>query len=167
LRCPSCGEQETRVIDSRELDEAATIRRRRECSSCGGRFTTYERTESPRLTVLKRDGSRQEFDRDRLLSGLNKSLVGRPVSHGAAQAAAEEIEATLRGQGISEVTSGRIGELVLEHLRALDQLAYIRFASHYLEDMTELEVEALRAETPAESPDLGTIPRPRPVRPEA
>jgi transcriptional repressor NrdR len=167
VRCPNCGEHETRVIDSRELEEAATIRRRRECSACGGRFTTYERTESPRLTVLKRDGSRQEFDRDRLLAGLQKSLVGRPVPSGAAQNAAEDIEATLRGQGVNEVTSGRIGELVLEHLRALDQLAYIRFASHYLEDLTELEVEALRQEARADSPDLGTIPRPRPVRPES
>jgi transcriptional repressor NrdR len=167
LRCPNCGEDETRVIDSRELDEAATIRRRRECSACGGRFTTYERTESPRLSVLKRDGSRQEFDRARLLAGLQKSLVGRPVPAGAAQGASEEIETTLRAQGVNEVTSGRIGELVLEHLRALDQLAYIRFASHYLEDLTELEVEALRAESPSDSPDLGTIPRPRPVRPES
>jgi transcriptional repressor NrdR len=167
LRCPSCGEHETRVIDSRELEDAATIRRRRECSACGGRFTTYERTESPRLTVVKRDGTRQEFDRGRLFAGLQKSLAGRPVKPDAAQDAAEEIEATLRGQGLSEVTSSRVGELVLEHLRVLDRLAALRFETHFRDELTDEDLDALRAPSPADSTGSGTIPRPRPVRPES
>jgi transcriptional repressor NrdR len=143
VRCPNCGEHETRVIDSRELDEAATIRRRRECSSCGGRFTTYERTESPRLTVLKRDGARQEFDRERVLAGLQKSLAGRPVRRGAADTAADEIEAALRSRGTSEVDSTTIGELVIEHLARLDRLASLRFAMHFRDELSDSELEAL------------------------
>jgi transcriptional repressor NrdR len=143
LRCPACGNRETRVVDSRELDEAATIRRRRECSTCGSRFTTYERVESPRLAVLKRDGSRQEFDRGRLLSGLQKSLAGRPVAQGAAQAAAEQIETQLRATGTSEVESTRIGELVLDQLDRLDRLAYLRFATHFRDELTEAELSEL------------------------
>ena len=143
MRCPACGQRDTRVVDSRELEEAATIRRRRECPSCGSRFTTYERTESPRLTVLKRDGARQEFDRARLLAGLQKSLAGRPVSRGAAEAAAEEIEATLRSLGSSEVDSTRIGELVLEQLARLDRLAYVRFATHFRDELSDTDLAAI------------------------
>ena len=93
MRCPQCGERETRVVDSRDLDDSATIRRRRECSACSMRFTTYERVEAARLVVIKRDGSRQEFDRERLASGLRKALTRRPVPDGAAEAAADAIEA--------------------------------------------------------------------------
>jgi transcriptional repressor NrdR len=150
MRCPTCDERETRVVDSRDLDDAATIRRRRECVSCGARFTTYERVEAARLIVAKRDGSRQEFDRDRLAAGLRKALTRRPVPDGAAEQAADEIEATLRGTGVGEVSSSRIGELAMEALRALDQIAYIRFASVYqsFEDLATLkrEVDSLYAE---------------------
>src|SRR5260221_13901387 len=95
MRCPHCGERDTRVIDSRDLDDSATIRRRRECAACATRFTTYERTEAARLVIVKRDGTRQEGDRDKLVSGLRKALTRRPVPDGAPEQAADEIEAVL------------------------------------------------------------------------
>ena len=131
MRCPVCGERDTRVVDSRDLDDAATIRRRRECAACSARFTTYERVEAARLLIVKRDGTRQEFDRDKLANGLRKALTRRPVPETAAEQAADEIEAQLRGEGISEVPSSRVGQLAMEKLHALDQIAYIRFASVY------------------------------------
>jgi transcriptional repressor NrdR len=155
MRCPTCEERDTRVIDSRDLDEAATIRRRRECVACGARFTTYERTEAARLVVLKRDGTRQEFDRDKLAAGIRKSLTRRPVPDGAAERAADDIEAILRAAGATEVDSSRIGELAMEQLRALDQNAFIRFASVYqsFEDLETLkrEVDSLYAEREPET----------------
>ena len=117
MRCPQCGERETRVVDSRDLDDSATIRRRRECAACATRFTTYERVEAARLVVVKRDGTRQEFDRDKLASGLRKALTRRPVPDGAAETAADEIEAELRAAGASEVPSSRVGALAMEQLR--------------------------------------------------
>ncbi|CAN5616519.1 transcriptional regulator NrdR [soil metagenome] len=150
MRCPSCGERDTRVVDSRDLEEAATIRRRRECNLCATRFTTYERIESARLTVMKSDGRREEFDRDKLASGLSKALTRRPVPSDSAVKAADEIEAALRSRGISEVPSRTIGEMSMEKLRALDHIAYIRFASVYqsFEDIEQLrrEVDSLLAE---------------------
>jgi transcriptional repressor NrdR len=149
MRCPACGERDTRVVDSRDLDDAATIRRRRECGTCTTRFTTYERVESARLTVVKRDGERQEFDRNKLASGLEKALTRRPVPAGAADAAADAIEAELRAQGINEVESATVGQMAMERLRALDQIAYIRFASVYqsFDDLEQLkrEVDTLYA----------------------
>ena len=141
MRCPQCGGRDTRVVDSRDLDDGATIRRRRECPACTMRFTTYERVEAARLIVAKRDGSRQEFDRDKLASGLAKALTRRPVPATAAEQAADEIEAELRAGGSSEVPSSRIGALAMEKLRALDQIAYIRFASVYqsFDDLEELK----------------------------
>src|SRR5881409_2970135 len=103
MRCPSCESPESRVVDSRDLDDAATIRRRRECSACATRFTTYERIEAARLVIVKRDGTRQEWDREKLVSGLRKALTRRPVADGAAEQAADEIEATLRSEGMTEV----------------------------------------------------------------
>ena len=157
MRCPTCDERDTRVIDSRDLDEAATIRRRRECVACGARFTTYERIEAARLVVVKRDGQRQEFDRDKLAAGIRKALTRRPVPDGAAERAADEIEAALRSAGTTEVDSSRIGELAMERLRGLDQNAFIRFASVYqtFEDLATLkrEVDSLFAERePAAGP---------------
>ena len=109
MRCPQCGERETRVVDSRDLDDSATIRRRRECAACATRFTTYERVEAARLVVVKRDGTRQEFDRDKLASGLRKALTRRPVPDGSAEPAADEIEAELRAAGAGEVPTSRVG----------------------------------------------------------
>jgi transcriptional repressor NrdR len=150
MHCPQCGERETRVVDSRDLEDQATIRRRRECARCGARFTTYERIEAARLVVLKRDGSRQEFDREKLASGLRKALTRRPVAEDAADRAADGIETALRGAGVSEIPSSRIGELAMERLRALDQIAYIRYASVYqsFDDLETLkrEVDSLYAE---------------------
>ncbi len=147
MRCPACGAHDSRVVDSRDLDDAATIRRRRECNACATRFTTYERVEAARLVVLKRDGTRQEWDRAKLVGGLRKALTRRPVPDGAAEQAADEIESELRSEGMTEVPSQRIGELAMSKLRALDQIAYIRFASVYqsFEDLEDLkrEVDAL------------------------
>ncbi len=131
MRCPVCGERDTRVVDSRDLDDSATIRRRRECAKCSTRFTTYERIEAARLLIVKRDGSRQEWDRDKLANGLRKALTRRPVPAAAADQAADEIEATLRGEGMTEVPSSRVGQLAMAKLHELDQIAYIRFASVY------------------------------------
>ncbi len=143
MRCPQCGERETRVVDSRDLDDAATIRRRRECATCSTRFTTYERTEAARLIVVKRDGVRQEFDRDKLASGLRKALTRRPVAEQAAEQAADSIEIELRAAGVTEVPSQRIGTLAMERLRGIDQIGYIRFASVYqsFEDLADLKRE--------------------------
>ena len=143
MRCPKCGQHDTRVVDSRDLDESATIRRRRECNLCAARFTTYERIESARLTVVKSDGRREEFDRSKLRAGLEKALTRRPVPPGAAEQAVDEIEARLRSLGSSEVLSGTIGELAMEKLRALDHIAFIRFASVYqsYEDIETLKRE--------------------------
>ena len=155
MRCPVCGERDTRVVDSRDLDDSATIRRRRECASCSARFTTYERVEAARLLVVKRDGVRQEFDRDKLANGLRKALTRRPVRDGAAEQAADEIEAVLRSEGMTEVPSSRVGQLAMAKLHELDQIAYIRFASVYqsfegIEDLKR-EVDALfgQADRPA------------------
>jgi transcriptional repressor NrdR len=156
MRCPQCGARDTRVVDSRDLDDAATIRRRRECAACATRFTTYERVEAARLVVLKNDGTRQEFDRDKLASGLRKALTRRPVADGAAEQAADEIEAALRASGTSEIPSSRIGELAMEKLRAIDHIAYIRFASVYqsFPDLADLkrEVDRIFAERGAPEP---------------
>ena len=150
MRCPQCGTRDTRVVDSRDLDESAVIRRRRECPSCTARFTTYERVEAARLVVVKRDGTRQEFDRDKLADGVAKALTRRPVPDDAADRAADEIETELRGSGLSETPSSRVGALAMDKLRALDHIAYIRFASVYqsFEDLEDLkrEVDSLMAE---------------------
>jgi len=150
MRCPQCGTRDSRVVDSRDLDEAATVRRRRECPACSARFTTYERVEAARLVVVKRDGTRQEFDRDKLAQGLAKALTRRPVPDDAAERAADEIEGELRSSGLSEIPSSRVGAMAMDKLRALDHIAYIRFASVYqsFEDLEDLkrEVDELFAE---------------------
>ena len=159
MRCPSCGERDTRVVDSRDLDDAATIRRRRECAACSTRFTTYERVEAARLLVVKRDGVRQEFDREKLANGLRKALTRRPVRDGAAEQAADEIEAVLRSEGMTEVPSSRVGQLAMAKLHELDQIAYIRFASVYqsfegIEDLKR-EVDALFGQAERPTIDVG------------
>jgi len=146
MRCPRCTEQSTRVIDSRDLEAGSTIRRRRECEACGYRFTTYERPEGARLIVAKRDGSRQEFDRAKLRSGLMKALEKRPVTLERVDQAVEDIESTIRARGEPEISSTEVGRLATEALRDIDQLAYIRFASVYqaYEDIDTLKREVDR-----------------------
>jgi transcriptional repressor NrdR len=131
MRCPSCGSDEDRVIDSRSSKDKTAIRRRRECVSCGRRFTTYEYVESVALSVVKKDGRREAFNRDKLVTGLQKACEKRPVSREDIDAVADRIHAELlRGQS-SEVTTAAIGDLVMRELVALDPVAYVRFASVY------------------------------------
>jgi transcriptional repressor NrdR len=146
MRCPRCEATGTRVIDSRDLEGGSTIRRRRECETCSYRFTTYERPEGARLVVVKRDGSREDFVREKLRGGLLKALEKRPVTIDRVEAAVEEIEGRLRARGDAEVTSREIGRLATDALRELDQLAYIRFASvyHAYDDIETLQREVDR-----------------------
>ncbi len=146
MRCPHCENDVTRVIDSRDLENGSTIRRRRECEACGHRFTTYERPEGARLVVVKRDGSREEFEREKLRAGLLKALQKRPVTLDRVEAALDEIELSLRARGDAEVPSTEVGRLATEALRDLDQLAYIRFASvyHAYDDIETLQREVDR-----------------------
>jgi transcriptional repressor NrdR len=146
MRCPRCEAAGTRVIDSRDLEGGGTIRRRRECEACSYRFTTYERPEGARLVVVKRDGSRQEFDREKLRTGLLKALEKRPVTLARVEQAVDDIESHLRTRGEAEVTSKEIGRLATDALRDIDQLAYIRFASvyHAYDDLGTLKREVDR-----------------------
>jgi transcriptional repressor NrdR len=146
MRCPRCEAAATRVIDSRDLENGSTIRRRRACEACGYRFTTYERPEGARLVVVKRDGSREEFVREKVRAGLLKALQKRPVTLDRVEAAVDEIEAQLRTRGDAEVASTEIGRLATDALKELDQLAYIRFASvyHAYDDIETLQREVDR-----------------------
>jgi len=150
VRCPSCKEPDTRVVDSRDLDEGSVIRRRRACRICGTRVTTYERAELARLYVIKRSGERDEYDSQKLLEGLRRALVRRPVPVDAPERAMEAIETVIRASGATEISSARIGSLAMAALREIDQIAYIRFASVYqsFEDLATLkrEVDELVAE---------------------
>jgi transcriptional repressor NrdR len=146
MRCPRCNEVGTRVIDSRDLEGGSTIRRRRECETCAYRFTTYERPEGARLLVVKRDGSRQDFNREKLRAGLLKALEKRPVTLDQVERAVDDIESTLRNRAEPEVASTEIGRLATDAPRELDQLAYIRFASvyHAYDDIETLQREVDR-----------------------
>jgi transcriptional repressor NrdR len=131
MRCPKCGCQEDKVIDSRASREGATIRRRRECSGCAHRFTTYEEIEHEGLMVLKRDGRREEFSREKLLAGLKKACQKRPVSLKAMDDLVDHIVAVVTEKFESEVPGEFIGKLVMDGLREVDEVAYVRFASVY------------------------------------
>jgi transcriptional repressor NrdR len=131
MRCPKCGDQDDKVIDSRASREGATIRRRRECAKCGHRFTTYEEVEHEGLMVLKRDGRREEFSREKLLSGIKKACQKRPISPKAIDDLVDHIVAVVTEKFEGEVPGEFIGKLVMEGLRELDDVAYVRFASVY------------------------------------
>lgn len=131
MKCPYCGYSESRVIDSRPAEEGATIRRRRECLSCQKRFTTYEIMERVPLIVIKKDGSRQTFDKMKVLNGMLRACEKRPVALGDLQQAVDEIEQELHNSLEREVESSTIGELVMKILKSLDDVAYVRFASVY------------------------------------
>jgi transcriptional repressor NrdR len=131
MRCPKCGRQDDKVIDSRASREGATIRRRRECLGCGYRFTTYEEVERGGLLVLKRDGRREEFSKDKLLSGLKKACQKRPISPKVIEDLVEKIVNELTDKYEREVPGEVIGKMVMEGLRGIDDVAYVRFASVY------------------------------------
>ena len=131
MRCPKCGCQEDRVIDSRASREGATIRRRRECTKCGHRFTTYEEVEHEGLMVLKRDKRHEEFSREKLLSGIRKACQKRPVSPQAMEDLVDHIVAAVTDKYENEVPAEFIGKMVMEGLRGIDDVAYVRFASVY------------------------------------
>ncbi len=131
MKCPFCGYEESKVIDSRPTDEGERIRRRRECIKCQKRFTTYEIIETVPIVVVKRDKSREVFDRDKILGGMMRACEKRPVSIDTIERAIDEIEAELQNSLDREVTSSRIGELVMQRLKDIDEVAYVRFASVY------------------------------------
>ena len=131
MKCPYCAHPESKVVDSRPSDEGASIRRRRECLSCHKRFTTYETMESLPLVVIKKDGSRQTFDKSKLLNGMLRACEKRPVPFSQLEEIANEIEQALQNDMDREIPSARIGELVMERLKGVDEVAYVRFASVY------------------------------------
>ena len=131
MKCPFCGHLESKVIDSRPADENASIRRRRECLACGKRFTTYETVECLPIVVIKKDGSRQSFDRQKVLRGMIRACEKRPVSLAELERIADEIEQELQNSMEREIRTADIGEKVMERLRSVDQVAYVRFASVY------------------------------------
>jgi len=149
MRCPKCGCQEDKVIDSRASREGATIRRRRECAGCNHRFTTYEEVEHEGLMVLKRDGRREEFSREKLLSGLKKACQKRPVSLKAMDDLVDHIVAVVTEKSESEVPGEFIGKLVMDGLRELDEVAYVRFASVYrrFQEATDFVSEVQKLES--------------------
>jgi transcriptional repressor NrdR len=131
MQCPSCNFDNSKVIESRDLDAGTVIRRRRQCLDCSYRFTTYERLERPNLIVVKKDGTRQRFDRNKLLSGLSIATEKRPITNLQLEELVSDIEQKLYGTGEAEVESQYIGELVMGGLIKLDDVAYVRFASVY------------------------------------
>ena len=131
MKCPYCGYQESKVVDSRHSDDGVSIRRRRECLSCQKRFTTYETVESLPIVVVKKDNSRQAFDRNKILNGMVRACEKRPVSMADLEAAPQEIEQIIQNSLEREVSTEKIGELVMERLKPLDEVSYVRFTSVY------------------------------------
>jgi transcriptional repressor NrdR len=159
VRCPFCGTDKDRVVDSRSSENGAVIRRRRACAVCGRRFTTFERVEETPLLVLKRDGSKEQFELAKLIAGLEKACKNRPISHQQIVRIASDIEETLRARGQREVESQEVGIELLNALRDLDAVAYMRFASVYkdFQDSTDFERELASLE----SLEKTTPPKPR------
>lgn len=131
MRCPYCSHPESKVIDSRPAEEGASIRRRRECLACRKRFTTYETMECLPLVVVKKDGSRQSFDRNKVMAGLIRACEKRPVPYSTLESMVSEIEQALQNKMEREISSAEIGELVMERLKKIDDVSYVRFASVY------------------------------------
>ena len=147
MRCPFCDNEDTKVIDSRPIDDGKAIRRRRECEKCVKRFTTYEKVETTIIMIIKKDGSRQAFDRDKLMNGFIKACEKRPVALADIERVVDSIERGLNNMMEKEVKSTFLGELVMEQLKDLDEVAYVRFASVYrsFKDVNTFikEIEAL------------------------
>ena len=139
MNCPFCGHADNRVVDSRDVRDGSEIRRRRECASCERRFTTYERVDEVPLTVVKRDGRRESFDREKLLNGLLRACEKRPVPRKDLVAVVDAVESRLSAKDVREMSTEDIGSMVIEELRRLDQVAYVRFASVYrrFEDVSQ------------------------------
>jgi len=131
MKCPYCGYQESKVVDSRHSDDSTSIRRRRECLNCQKRFTTYETVESLPMIVVKKDNSRQSFDRNKVLNGMVRACEKRPVTMADLERTADEIEQIIQNSLDREVSTEKIGEMVMERLKPLDEVAYVRFASVY------------------------------------
>ncbi|KKU02860.1 MAG: Transcriptional repressor NrdR [Candidatus Amesbacteria bacterium GW2011_GWB1_47_26] len=141
MQCPFCANSETSVLESRVAEDGQSLRRRRECEKCQKRFTTFERVEGPTIFVIKRDGGRQAFDREKIVRGTIKSFDKRPVSIDLINQLADEVEREVRRKEVSEIPSKTIGRMVLKRLKNIDKVAWMRFASVYLEltDLTEFE----------------------------
>jgi transcriptional repressor NrdR len=146
MRCPFCSAVEDKVVDTRPSEDEQIIRRRRECAGCGKRFTTYERVEELLPTVVKKDSRREPYDRAKLLAGVTKACEKRPVPVDALEKMADSIERSLRETGEKEIASSQLGDAVLKHLRQIDDVAYLRFATVYMhfKDATELLSEVQR-----------------------
>ncbi|HIW48547.1 MAG TPA: transcriptional regulator NrdR [Firmicutes bacterium] len=150
MKCPFCGHGDTRVIDSRAQDENTSIRRRRQCDKCGKRFTTYERVDTIPMTVIKNDGTREIFDRSKLVNGILKSCNKRPISMKQIEGIADEVENAVMTTLDKEIQSKQIGKLVMDRLKDIDEVAYVRFASVYrqfkdintfMEELAKLQAE--------------------------
>ena len=145
MKCPFCGHLDDKVVDSRESKEGEVIRRRRECADCGRRFTSYERIDEIPYMVVKKDGTRERFERQKVITGMLKACEKRPVSVAALEAVANRVEATLQERPDKEISAEEVGAFVMDELRTLDKVAYVRFASVYRhfrdigEFMTELK----------------------------
>ena len=148
MKCPFCGNAETKVLDKRETEDLSITRRRRECLKCKKRFTTYERAEALELLIVKKDGKRERFDKHKLLTGILKECEKRPISMEKIEQIADSIEAELKAKNKKEIHSKEIGELVIRKLKKLDKVAYIRFASVYREfqDLSSFKEELGRLE---------------------
>ena len=148
MRCPDCGHEESKVLDSRPVLESREIRRRRECLDCGRRFTTYERAALAALMVAKRDGRREPFDRTKVLGGVVRACGKRPISMEALDELVDDVEREVRRNGTQEVASALVGDLVMDRLRRLDDVAYVRFASEHrrFQDVDSIaeEIETLK-----------------------
>ncbi len=164
MRCPYCGSLETQVKDSRPTDDAASIRRRRVCPDCAGRFTTFERVQLRELIVAKKSGRRVPFDRDKLMRSLEIALRKRPVEEERVERMVNGIVRQLESQGDSEIASDRIGELVMEGLRSLDGVAYVRFASVYRNFRETRDFNTLIDELAGSSEGDGARSNPAPSR---
>lgn len=154
MKCPACGYEDTKVADSRLCDAGAAVRRRRECPVCDKRFTTYERAGETRLFVIKKDGRREAFNREKLLRGVTKACEKRPVSREALEAFADDVERRLRDDLMEEVPTTQVGAMIMEWLKKTDPVAYVRFASVYKEfhdtDSFLKEIEDLKVGPPTD-----------------
>lgn len=163
MQCPFCGVNDDKVIDSREVDTGASIRRRRQCKKCGKRFTTYEKVEqTTRLMVVKRSGDRVPYDREKVISGLQKACYKRPVSAEQLASIADAIDEDLFKLGVKEIDSVQIGKLCIEHLKRLDHVAFLRFASVYMQinnvdDLLEEMQDFRENAAPPPLPDQGNL----------